>query len=1332
LKTTQRILAGWIAVAMSLSAGFANAGLPDGLAVAWLGGAVLGQQGGSGSIFPGFSSSPAAPPADPFSARGAAPAPNGDASGVSRLPPTGGPAAPAQAAIVNPTTGVASPLYFGNTNGTAVPGVQTGTSATPAQAGIFTQDTSIPFNQGSYALAVPQGGPVNPAPGGNRTRSDGLLRLARLALAVTDVRRASDLAAQARREQIRYAPNEDNPDRVDQAIARFTQVKNLDHASPEYRKAYTNSLMEQSEALLQWGELDQAERMAGVAVEQRVAYGPYEPRPEDLLKRIAALRQQINPAGPRPIDDRYAGPNAVGPSLAARQQAVEWMRQIRAAMARQQIEQAAALCRQLQALQIPESAFAPGEDTPGRVFEDVRQAMARRTSGVVPAGGFVDQNPMVQRADYDPSRDPTRNMLAAADQPLETIPAPTNQPGGDPSRQSPGYSLFQQGEAALKARETARALDLFRRASAYIHDLDPTTASRLQDHISLLSVPRNSQRTVGAGQPPAPADDAAVAQEAFKRKVYNDVNHSEAEAKRLLESNPRESLNLLQEARKSVEVAGLEPGLRDQLLRRLDRSISETEHFIEMNKARIELNDRNENTRDQRRRDETAKLQRQQKLAELVDQYNKLNDEMRFEEAEVIARRAYELAPHEMVTSVMVSKSSILVKLNRDRQIRDEKADKFADSMIEVSRSAIAMTGDEIFPDAKHWKEINNRKAKLRMEERRRRHFSDKEYEIEKKLQTPINYSCRNRPLTEVLNQLAKLANINIHLDEDGLRQEGMSGESPVTLELASEIQLKSYLNLILQNYHLCYIIKDEVLNITSESKKGEDVFQVVYNVGDLVMPIPNFTAGPRMGLAGALHDAMGDAVGAGGGVGTMMTPMATVASKGGQPSTGVINPALMANFAPHLPGGANQSSGPGGAGGGNSPDFETLIDLIEQTVAPTTWDHNGGKGNIAPSPTNLSLVVSQTQEVHEQIVDLLEQLRRMQDLQITIEVRFITLSDSFFERIGVDFDFNIAKNISNPQNAGFTTPIVNPATGIASPLYIGASSNNGTAIPGIQAGTSPTPAQAGIFTQDTSIPFNQGSYALAVPQFGGFDATAGASVGFAILSDIEAYFFINAAQGDKRTNVLQAPKVTLFNGQQAFVSDTSQTPFVISVIPVVGEFAAAQQPVIVVLSEGTFMTVQAVVSNDRRFVRLTIVPFFSKIGNVQNFTFQGTQTTTTDTSQNGGLANAATNLFNNNASHNTTSQSGVTVQLPTFSFTTVTTTVSVPDGGTVLLGGIKRLSEGRTEFGVPILDKVPYLDRLFKNVGIGRDASSLMMMVTPRIIIQEEEEERMGVSTPP
>ena len=87
-----------------------------------------------------------------------------------------------------------------------------------------------------------------------------------------------------------------------------------------------------------------------------------------------------------------------------------------------------------------------------------------------------------------------------------------------------------------------------------------------------------------------------------------------------------------------------------------------------------------------------------------------------------------------------------------------------------------------------------------------------------------------------------------------------------------------------------------------------------------------------------------------------------------------------------------------------------------------------------------------------------------------------------------------------------------------------------------------------------------------------------------------------------------------------------------------------------------------------------------------------------------------------------------LTVQQPVQAVLNVTTTVSVPDGGTVLLGGVKRLKEGRNMAGVPILNKIPYISRLFKNSGVGRDTESVMLMVTPRIIIQEEEEELLGI----
>ena len=61
-------------------------------------------------------------------------------------------------------------------------------------------------------------------------------------------------------------------------------------------------------------------------------------------------------------------------------------------------------------------------------------------------------------------------------------------------------------------------------------------------------------------------------------------------------------------------------------------------------------------------------------------------------------------------------------------------------------------------------------------------------------------------------------------------------------------------------------------------------------------------------------------------------------------------------------------------------------------------------------------------------------------------------------------------------------------------------------------------------------------------------------------------------------------------------------------------------------------------------------------------------------------------------------------VQLPTFGYNTVNTTVSVPDRGGVYMGGIKRSSSGRTESGAPLLP--------FKNRSIGNQTSATSFSV--------------------
>lgn len=810
-------------------------------------------------------------------------------------------------------------------------------------------------------------------------------------------------------------------------------------------------------------------------------------------------------------------------------------------------------------------------------------------------------------------------------------------------------------------------------------------------------------------------DSADQNMQVLARQLSAEVGKRQSEANRLQEKDPERAIATLHEAQQMVKDSKLPESSQRELLSRIEITLNKAEKYSKDHKSEIDLDKQNAAVIAARDRDKEMKLKLQQKIAEMTDEFNRLRDEQRYAEMEIVARRLYEMAPNEPVAQQVWQNAKFIRREMMNKSVAEGKEDSFWKQMHAVDAASVnqvAEDGHEVAIDKHYWDDfVKNRTGSKERVQRR----TERELEIEKRLKTPVMLKYQDTPLTEVMTGLSELTGVNIHLDPRGLTQEGVNSDTPVTINLTKEISLKSALNLILEPLHLTYTINDEVLKITSEQLRDGQIYAVTYNVADLVTPIPNFVPSNNIGLQGLINDSMAAAsqgrVGgfAGTGPSVLVNDRRT---KGGGANGDVL--AQQFNAAPTngmSPSTVPIGAGPGGMGAGANADFDSLIDLIVSTVSTDTWAENGGgEAEIRPFPTNLSLVISQTQAVHEEIADLLQQLRRLQDLQVTIEVRFIRLNDSFFERIGIDFDMDINDVGVNQNNRSEFRP--DSETGHTNTV--------GLLQP---AGTNTFPN----FTTDLDVPFRQDSFNLTqVVPFGG-PVGGGANFGFAILSDIEAYFLIEAAQGDRRTNVLNAPKVTLFNGQQAFVADTTQRPFVVGVIPVVGEFAAAQQPVIVVLNEGTMMTIQAVVSDDRRYVRMTIVPFFTQIGDVDTFTFEGSSSSTSSSSATDSNTDGKTEKKDDSKSNATT---GVTVQLPSFSFVSVVTTVSVPDGGTVLLGGIKRLSEGRNEFGVPLLSKVPYINRLFRNVAIGRETDSLMMMVTPRIIIQEEEEERLGVST--
>ena len=92
---------------------------------------------------------------------------------------------------------------------------------------------------------------------------------------------------------------------------------------------------------------------------------------------------------------------------------------------------------------------------------------------------------------------------------------------------------------------------------------------------------------------------------------------------------------------------------------------------------------------------------------------------------------------------------------------------------------------------------------------------------------------------------------------------------------------------------------------------------------------------------------------------------------------------AQMGGFGGGLAGAAAGGSSAAGTGvrawGGSPADNgEQLVDLIRRTIAPSTWDVNGGPGTMYYWRPGRALVIRQTSEVHEDIADLLGQLERM------------------------------------------------------------------------------------------------------------------------------------------------------------------------------------------------------------------------------------------------------------------------------------------------------------------------------------------------------------------
>jgi len=1180
---------------------------------------------------------------------------------------------------------------------------------------------------------------------------------------------------------LNYSIWDDTPARVENAAKAMKgrAIARIARNGSQKDRAVADSLLAEARRELQRGDFVAAEQKARQAQELKISYGMFSDRPENVLadisraKRAGTRFEKITPqpevvvggavqSGPEMVyigepsveivhSDGMSSPRVYLPSQPTH-------------MSSQPSHMSSVPSHSEIIVSSPtvmSSTEPPAEavewltgaqrlplTTPRRMLPGQEERIARQDGSVIPAGG--DPTGATGTGPADPDRtklEMARELFEKGNYPRAREKAmevySTNSRLQQPAEellarigvaeQGMAVQLFETGVAAARKKEYARALAFFQQVQASGVDLPPATEQQLRSYLRDLpakvtqSGGQNSAGSLSNLQTPdqdssagQSVSDLGQRERAKFQQLVTETSQKVQSAKLLLSTNPSQAIKDLELAQENVKNSGLDQTMTNSLLLRVQNAI----RYASQEKQKIEMDNvakqAVEATRAERERKLAADQHKQQSVMQLVEKGNADLKQGHFSDAELAATKALEFDPDNLGAIALKYKARMESRMEANRKLSSEKEEAIMGTLAAVDKVAIPFGDDTItsikYPDARTWTDLTKSRQR-RFGEIENSIRSQKELEIERKLSEPITLSFTETPLGDVVEFLQNATGVNVFLDRHSLETENIASDRPISISLAN-IPLKSALKILLDQMELEYMIGNDVLMITTPLKKQGKVYNKTYFVGDLVVPIAPFSGNNLMG-SGSRNNAGPIGLGAGtqnGLPGGMPMPSAMLPQFGNGLGG---SPSLVPGSTGSAPNTSWGTAGtlPGNTGSGQIVDFDSLIQLIEQTISPNSWSSVGGAGTIEPFQPNLSLVVNQTQAVHDQISDLLTQLRRLQDLQVTVEVKFVSLIEDFYERIGIDFDMDIHSDAQKPLRSfgSVIAPGGAAAGGGQTPATLNLIYNDHdddvtVGNRGPRDSNAIGPGGLASFTPDLKIPFRTGGFGLGRPS--SFTAGDGLTFGLAFLSDIEVYLFLEAAQQNNRGNVLQAPKVTLFNGQFSFVFSGSIEPFVTALNPVVAAGAVAFDPVVTPFFNGAFLGVQAVISADRRYVRLTVIPQFTSISGEKRFNVSGG-------------AGGAGGLGGGGGGGAATAQAEIVV--PIISTNTVFTSVSVPDGGTIMMGGLKTKNEIRNEFGTPILNKIPYVQRLFMNTGVSAVSRSLLIMVTPRIIIQEEEEELLG-----
>jgi type II secretory pathway component GspD/PulD (secretin)/tetratricopeptide (TPR) repeat protein len=341
------------------------------------------------------------------------------------------------------------------------------------------------------------------------------------------------------------------------------------------------------------------------------------------------------------------------------------------------------------------------------------------------------------------------------------------------------------------------------------------------------------------------------------------------------------------------------------------------------------------------------------------------------------------------------------------------------------------------------------------------------------------------------------------------------------------------------------------------------------------------------------------------------------------------------------------------------------------------------------------TLIVFQQPDKHSEIREILNDLRQSTNTSVRIQVRFLKVEDSFLQDIGIDF-----RGLGNQATQGVdgigtnvafddfgTDPGAYLGTDGSAGLYFTEAGNDVNIL-----GRSENLYDLALGAGNNSSSFLGDTGANDDTNADGLTNSGGLSLQWALLDDAEVEMILRAVQKSKRSEVVTQPSLMVYNASRATLTVANQVSYVSDFDVEIAQAASIAAPIVRVIMDGVFLDVTPVVSSDRRSVSIDLRPTVATLVRPVR-TFQ-------------------TSLG---------SGSPVTIMLPEVELQKIRTRATVPDGGTLLVGGFKVIDQQDMESGIPFLNKIPLLSFFFQRQGSYESYRRLVILLTANIIIPEE-----------